>query len=168
MNIILIVISKDNEIDFYIGVEGIVKCIWENLEYYDGIILDKSNDYWKILFIFREIRVLLLKVGVWFFWIFLKLERMKVIMNIMFMIIIIVYVIFYILFFVILILWYFKLDFDYLDFLEMEYFVWFFFLWFVFINYIINFFIYGYFDVKLKREFVRSVWCCLWNNNEMK
>lgn len=90
-----------------------------------------------------------------------KLERMKATMNIMFMTIIMIYVISYIPSLVILILRYSKADFDYLDFSESEYFVWFFFSRFVFINHIINPIIYGYFDVKLKTEFVRCIRRCL-------
>lgn len=165
-NITSTVTGKDNETDSHIGAEG----IRENSEYHDGRISDKSNDYRKTFSIStsRETRALPLKVGVRLFRTSSKLERMKATMNIMFMTIIIVYVISYIPSLVILILRYSKPDFDYLDFSETEYFVWFFFSRFVFINHIINPFIYGYFDVKLKREFVRSVRCCLRNNNEMK
>ncbi|XP_065939446.1 uncharacterized protein [Magallana gigas] len=169
-NTTLTVTSKDNETDSNIGAEGIAKRIRENSEYHDGTISDKSNDYQKTFSIStsRETRASPLKVGVRLFRTSSKLERMKATMNIMFMTIIIVYVISYIPSLVILILRYSKPDFDYLDFSETEYFVWFFFSRFVFINHIINPFIYGYFDVKLKREFVRSVRCCLRNNNEMK
>lgn len=169
-NTTLTVTSKDNETDSHIGAEGIAKRIRENSEYHDGTISDKSNDYQKTFSIStsRETRASPLKVGVRLFRTSSKLERMKATMNIMFMTIIIVYVISYIPSLVILILRYSKPDFDYLDFSETEYFVWFFFSRFVFINHIINPFIYGYFDVKLKREFVRSVRCCLRNNNEMK
>lgn len=167
-NTTLTVTSKDNETDFHIGAEGIAKRIRENSEYHDGTISDKSNDYRKTLSTSRETRASPLKVSVRLFRTSSKLERMKATMNIMFMTIIIVYVISYIPSLVILILRYSKPDFDYLDFSETEYFVWFFFSRFVFINHIINPFIYGYFDVKLKREFVRSVRCCLRNNNEMK
>lgn len=167
-NTTLTVTSKDNETDSHIGADGIAKRIRENSEYHDGIISDKSNDYRKTLSTSRETRASPLKVSVRLFRTSSKLERMKATMNIMFMTIIIVYVISYIPSLVILILRYSKPDFDYLDFSETEYFVWFFFSRFVFINHIINPFIYGYFDVKLKREFVRSVRCCLRNNNEMK
>lgn len=169
-NTSLTVTSKDNETDSHIGAESIAKRNRENSEYHDGTISDKSNDYQKTFSIStsRENRASPLKVGVRLFRTSSKLERMKATMNIMFMTIIIVYVISYIPSLVILILRYSKPDFDYLDFSETEYFVWFFFSRFVFINHIINPFIYGYFDVKLKREFVRSVRCCLRNNNEMK
>lgn len=167
-NTTLTVTSKDNETDSHIGAEGIAKHIRENSEYHDGTISDKSNDYRKTLSTSRETRASPLKVGVRLFRTSSKLERMKATMNIMFMTIIIVYVISYIPSLVILILRYSKPDFDYLDFSETEYFVWFFFSRFVFINHIINPFIYGYFDVKLKREFVKSVRCCLRKDNEMK
>lgn len=165
-NITSTVTSKDNETDS--GADGIAKRIRENSEYHDGTISDKSNDYRKTFSTStsKETRALPMKVRL--FRTSSKLERMKATMNIMFMTIIIVYVISYIPSLVILILRYSKPDFDYLDFTESEYFVWFFFSRFVFINHIINPFIYGYFDVKLKREFVTSVRCCLRNNNEMK
>lgn len=165
-NITSTVTSKDNETDS--GADGIAKRIRENSEYHDGTISDKSNDYRKTFSTStsKETRASPMKVRL--FRTSSKLERMKATMNIMFMTIIIVYVISYIPSLVILILRYSKPDFDYLDFTESEYFVWFFFSRFVFINHIINPFIYGYFDVKLKREFVRSVRCCLRNNNEMK
>lgn len=165
-NITSTVTSEDNETDS--GADGIAKRIRENSEYHDGTISDKSNAYRKTFSTStsKETRASPIKVGL--FRTSSKLERMKATMNIMFMTIIIVYVISYIPSLVILILRYSKPDFDYLDFTESEYFVWFFFSRFVFINHIINPFIYGYFDVKLKREFVRSVRCCLRNNNEMK
>lgn len=167
-NTTLTVTSKDNETDFHPGGDDIARRVRENSEYHDGTTSDKSNDYRKTLSTSRETRASPLKMGVRLFRTSSKLERMKATMNIMFMTIIIVYVISYIPSLVILILRYSKSDFDYLDFTETEYFVWFFFSRFVFINHIINPFIYGYFDVKLKREFVRSVRCCLRKNHEMK
>lgn len=166
---ILTVTSKENDTctDSHTGGDDIAKRVRENSEYQDET-LDKSSDYRKTLSTSRETRASPLKMGVRLFRTSSKLERMKATMNIMFMTIIIVYVISYIPSLVILILRYSKPDFDYLDFTETAYFVWFFFSRFVFINHIINPFIYGYFDVKLKREFVRSVRCCLRKNNEMK